>query len=313
MMKNKQIAVLIPCYNEESTIAKVVYEFKNELPDAKIYVYDNNSTDNTFNQAEQAGAIVRTVKEKGKGNVVRNMFLDIDSELYVLVDGDDTYPANQIEKMIELIIKLNLDMVVGDRHSNGSYKNENNRLLHDFGNSIVAYLINKIYKTDLNDIMSGYRVMSRDFVALLPIMSNGFEIETEITMHALDKKFKIKEMPIDYRNRPEGSQSKLNTYVDGAKVIKIIVTLFKDYKPMRFFFFLSLFFLLLSLLVGLPVVSEFVATSQIKKIPSAILSSGLMILSFVSIFSGFILDTLSKQNASEYFQKRLIMRRMRHE
>jgi len=312
-MKNKKIAILIPCYNEDKTIAKVVSDFKKELSNSDVYVYDNNSTDNTYSEALKAGAIVRSVKEKGKGNVLRNMFIDIDSDLYVIVDGDNTYPAENINDMLEVMLKSKADMIVGDRHSNGSYKKENERPMHNFGNKIVAVLINKIYSTKLKDIMSGYRILSKDFVSLLPIMSNGFEVETEMTMHALDKMFKIEEVPITYRDRPEGSYSKLNTYTDGIKVLKTIVTLFKDYKPMKFFFFLFIFFFSLSLLIGIPVISEFFRTSQIEKIPSAILSSGLMILSFISIFSGFILDTLSKQNASEYLQKRLILKRNRSE
>lgn len=299
-LQKRSIAILIPCYNEEISIKKVVEDFKEELPSAKIYVYDNASIDNTYSIIETLNINISKVNEKGKGNVVREMFSNIEADFYIMVDGDDTYPANKSKEMLFTMINKKVDMVVGDRHSNNSYKKENKRSFHNFGNNLVKKIINFIYKRDLQDIMSGYRVFSKRFILLLPDISNGFEIETEFTMHALDKKFKICEIPIEYKDRTNGSYSKLNTYLDGIKVLKTIVTLFKDYKPLYFFFLLSCVFFIFSIVIGIPVISEFVKTGYIHKIPSAILASGMMLLSFISIFSGFILDTLAKQNRSLY-------------
>jgi len=294
------IAVLIPCYNEELTIAKVIQDFKKELPNAKIYVYDNNSKDNTFNIAKENGAIVRREPRQGKGNVVRSMFRDIDADIYVLVDGDDTYPAEFVHRLIDPVKKGEADVVVGDRHTNGTYKNENKRPLHNFGNNLVKVLINKLFNADLNDIMSGYRVFNRKFVKTIPINSTGFEIETEMTLHTLDKRFLIKEIHIEYRDRPEGSYSKLNTFSDGMRVLKTIFWVFKDYKPLTFFSIISLMFFIFGLIIGLPVVDEFIKTSYVEKVPSAILATGLMLFSVISLFSGFILDTIVKQHRENY-------------
>ena len=294
------IAVLIPCYNEELTIAKVIQDFKKELPNAKIYVYDNNSKDNTFNIAKENGAIVRREPRQGKGNVVRSMFRDIDADIYVLVDGDDTYPAEFVHRLIDPVKKGEADVVVGDRHTNGTYKNENKRPLHNFGNNLVKVLINKLFNADLNDIMSGYRVFNRKFVKTIPINSTGFEIETEMTLHTLDKRFLIKEIHIEYRDRPEGSYSKLNTFSDGMRVLKTIFWVFKDYKPLAFFSIISLMFFIFGLIIGLPVVDEFIKTSYVEKVPSAILATGLMLFSVISLFSGFILDTIVKQHRENY-------------
>ena len=295
-----EIAILIPCYNEELTVAKVINDFRKELPTAKIYVYDNNSTDNTAEIAKKNGAIVKQEYRQGKGNVVRSMFRDIDADIYVMIDGDDTYPASFVHDIIEPIKEGNADMVIGDRHSNGTYKDENKRALHNFGNNLVKNLINKIFISNLEDIMTGYRAFNKKFVKNFPINSEGFEIETEMTLHTLDKKFVIKEIPIEYRDRPEGSFSKLNTFSDGLGVLKTILWVFKDYKPLRFFSLIALLFFILSLLVGLPVVSEFLNTSYVSKIPSAILSVGLMLVSMLSLFSGFILDTIVKQHRESY-------------
>jgi len=294
------IAVLIPCYNEELTIAKVIQDFKKELPNAKIYVYDNNSKDNTFNIAKENGAIVRREPRQGKGNVVRSMFRDIDADIYVLVDGDDTYPAEFVHRLIDPVKKGEADVVVGDRHTNGTYKNENKRPLHNFGNNLVKVLINKLFNAGLNDIMSGYRVFNRKFVKTIPINSTGFEIETEMTLHTLDKRFLIKEIHIEYRDRPEGSYSKLNTFSDGMRVLKTIFWVFKDYKPLAFFSIISLMFFIFGLIIGLPVVDEFIKTSYVEKVPSAILATGLMLFSVISLFSGFILDTIVKQHRENY-------------
>lgn len=297
---NKEIAVLIPCYNEELTIAKVISDFKEELPSAKIYVYDNNSSDKTSSIAKENGAIVKKEYRQGKGNVVRSMFRDIDADIYIMIDGDDTYPANFVHSLMQPILDEEADIVIGDRHSNGTYKEENTRPMHDFGNNLVKTLINKIFKADLKDIMTGYRVFNKKFVKNMPINSSGFEIETEMTLHTLDKKFNIKEIPIEYRDRPDGSFSKLNTYSDGAKVLKTILWVFKDYKPLSFFTLLALMFFLLGLGVGIPVLQEFFSTSMISKIPSAILSVGLMLISIIALFSGFVLDTIVKQHREDY-------------
>ena len=232
----KKIAIVIPCYNEEITVAKVITDFKKELPDALIYVYNNNSTDNTLQIAYENGAIVKNEYRQGKGNVVRNMFRDIDADVYVLVDGDNTYPANMVHQLIKPILMETADMVVGDRISNGTYKKQNKRLFHDFGNGMVKYTINRLFKTNLKDVMSGYRAFSRTFVKNIPILSKGFEVETEMTLHALDKRFIIKEIPIEYKDRPNKSKSKLNTFTDGYKVIKTIIKMLKDYKPLKFFY-----------------------------------------------------------------------------
>lgn len=295
-----KIAVLIPCYNEELTIAKVIADFKNELPSADIYVYDNNSSDNTAQIAQKHGVIVKKEYRQGKGNVARSMFRDIDADIYIMIDGDDTYPAEFVHSLMEPVIAEEADMVLGDRHSNGTYKDENKRPLHNFGNNLVKALINKLFNTKLKDIMSGYRVFNKRFVKTMPINSNGFEIETEMTLHALDKKFLIQEIPIEYRDRPEGSFSKLNTLGDGMRVLKTILWVFKDYKPLTFFSILSGFFLVLALLIGIPVIIEFIQTSKVLKIPSAILAVGLILISIISLFSGFILDTVVKQHRETY-------------
>lgn len=296
----ENIAVLIPCYNEELTIKKVIDDFKKELPTANVYVYDNNSTDKTFEYAQEAGAIVKKEYRQGKGNVVRSMFRDINADIYIMIDGDDTYPASFVHSLIKPIVDGEADMVLGDRHSNGTYRDQNRRPLHNFGNNLVKNLINKLFKADLKDIMSGYRVFNKRFVKTIPINSNGFEIETEMTLHTLDKKFLIKEIPIEYRDRPEGSFSKLNTISDGMRVIKTILWVFKDYKPLSFFSLLSAIFFLFALLVGVPVVVEFFNTSYVSKVPSAVLAVGLMLVSLISLFSGFILDTVVKQHRENY-------------
>ena len=294
------IAILIPCYNEELTIAKVIQDFRQELPKAKIYVYDNNSNDDTALIAKEPGAVVTKEYRQGKGNVVRSMFRDIEADIYIMIDGDDTYPAEFVHKIIEPIINQESDIVIGDRHSNGTYKDENSRPLHNFGNNLVKNLINKLFNSNLKDIMSGYRAFNKKFVKNMPVNSKGFEIETEMTLHTLDKNFLIKEIPIEYRDRPKGSFSKLNTFSDGTRVLKTIFWVFKDYKPLAFFTILSTLFFILSLIVGIPVITEFIDTAFITKIPSAILSVGLMMVAVLSLFSGFILDTIVKQHRESY-------------
>lgn len=295
-----KVAVLIPCYNEELTIVKVINDFKKVLPDATIYVYDNNSKDNTFNAAKDNGAIVIKESRQGKGNVVRSMFRNIDADCYVMVDGDDTYPAEFVHKLIKPIIDNKADMVIGDRLSNGTYNAENKRLFHGFGNSLVKHLIGSLFNNDIKDIMTGYRAFNKYFVKTMPVMSKGFEIETEMSIHALDKNFLITEIPIDYRDRPEGSTSKLNTFRDGIKVIKTIFNLFKDYNPFAFFSFFSIISLVFGLIVGIPVIKEFILTSFITKMPSAILAVGFVVVSFLLFSCGLILDTIAKTNKKSY-------------
>lgn len=295
-----KIAVLIPCYNEEVTIAKVIKDFKRELPDATIYVYDNNSKDKTSEIAKANGAIVKREYRQGKGNVVRSMFRDIDADCYIMVDGDDTYPVEFVHKLIEPIKNGEADMTIGDRLSNGTYESENKRNFHNFGNQMVRNLINRLFKSNIRDIMTGYRAFNKYFVKNMPVLSPGFEIETEMSIHALDKKFLLKEVAIDYRDRPEGSHSKLNTVNDGMKVLKTIFLLFKNYKPLVFFSITAAVLFVLGLLTGIPVIAEFIKIRYISKVPSAILSVGLIMLSTISITSGIILDTIVKQHREIY-------------
>ena len=288
MAKKETIAVLIPCYNEELTIKKVVNDFKKELPEAKIYVYDNNSKDNTAKIAKKAGAIVVPEFNQGKGNVVRSMFRDIDADIYVMVDGDDTYPADEVNKLIDEV-KGGYDMVIGDRLSS-TYYQENKRPFHNFGNDLVRWLINTIFKNNIKDIMTGYRAFSKKFIKTVAVMSPGFQIETELTITALEYRYNIKSIPIQYRDRPEGSTSKLNTVRDGIKVLLTLFDLAKDYRPLWFFSIVSLFMVCLSLMVGIPVLREFSLTHFITKIPSAILASSLAVIAFLLVTLGLILD-----------------------
>lgn len=293
-------AVLIPCYNEEITIERVIKDFKKELPDADIYVYDNNSKDKTAEIAKANGAIVRHEYRQGKGNVVRTMFRDIEADIYVMVDGDNTYPAEEVHKLIKPIVEGKADMVIGDRLTNGTYQKENKRHFHEFGNNLVRKSINVLFNTKLKDIMTGYRVFNKVFVKNMPVMSPKFEIETEMSLHALDKKFIIEEIPIVYRDRPEGSVSKLNTVSDGMKVIKTIIKMFKDFKPRQFFWVIALIFVIIGLIVGIPVIVEFAKTGYITKVPSAILATGIMTIALIIGQCGVILDTVVKQNRENY-------------
>ena len=290
------IAVLIPCYNEEITIGKVVDDFKRALPEADIYVYDNNSSDRTSEIAREHGAIVRFEPRQGKGNVVRSMFREIDADYYIMVDGDDTYPAEAARELLAPLESGEADMTVGDRLSNGSYGEENDRAFHGFGNDLVRWLIKAIYGYAFDDVMTGYRAFNRAFVKTMPVLSAGFQIETELSIHAVDKRWKIVDVPIDYRDRPEGSESKLSTFGDGAKVLMAIASLFKEYKPMAFFGWITLIFLILGLIVGVPVIAEFFATGFVTKIPSAILAVGLVFCGVLSLTAGAILDTVAKSN-----------------
>ena len=293
--KNIVVAVLIPCYNEAKTVGKVVKDYKKVLPDADIYVYDNNSTDGTDGIAKKAGAIVRYERRQGKGNVIRTMFKEIEADCYLMIDGDDTYPAEHAKEMVDLVINNKVDMVIGDRLSS-TYFTENKRLFHNFGNKLVRWLINWLFQSKVRDIMTGYRAFSYDFVKTFPVLSNGFEIETEMTIHALDKNFYLKEVPVQYRDRPNGSESKLNTYSDGLKVLKTIARLFKEYKPMKFFGIFSFLFFLITLLFGVPVFVDYFKTGLVERFPTLIFSGFMLMVSLLSLVCGMILEVVVKKN-----------------
>ena len=296
MKKNgSRIAVLIPCYNESKTIEKVVKDYKKVLPKADIYVYDNNSSDGTDKIAKKAGAIVEYEYQQGKGNVIRSMFRDIDADCYLMIDGDDTYPSENAKEMCDLVLEGKADMVIGDRLSS-TYFTENKRPFHNFGNKIVRFLINKLFKNKVKDIMTGYRAFSYEFVKSFPVLSKGFEIETEMTIHAVDKNFKLIEVPVNYRDRPEGSVSKLNTYKDGFKVLKTIAVLFKEYKPMSFFGIVSLLCLIISLILGIPVVVEYFNTGLVPRFPTLIVSCFGILMSLLFIVTGIILQVIVKKH-----------------
>ena len=294
------IAVLIPCYNEAVTIAKVVDDFKRELPEAVIYVYDNNSKDETAKIAAEHGAIVRHEPRQGKGNVVRSMFRDIDADYYIMVDGDDTYPAEAARGLLAPLQAGEADMTVGDRLSNGSYGEENDRAFHGFGNNLVRWLIKAIYGFAFDDVMTGYRAFNRVFVKTMPVLSEGFQIETELSIHAVDKRWRIVDVPIEYRDRPEGSESKLSTFGDGAKVLKAIASLFKEYKPLAFFEWISLILIALGLIVGIPVITAFLATGVVLRIPSPILAVGLVFCGCLAFTAGLILDSVAKVSRKQW-------------
>ena len=294
-----KIAVLIPCYNESKTIEKVVTDFKRELPEATIYVYDNNSTDGTDKIAEAAGAVVRYEYQQGKGNVIRRMFRDIDAECYIMTDGDDTYPAEYAREMADKVLYRNVDMVVGDRLSS-TYFEENKRPFHNFGNSIVRNSINSLFKSDIKNIMTGYRAFSYMFVKTFPVLSKGFEIETEMSIHAVDKNLFVENVVIDYRDRPEGSESKLNTYSDGFKVLRTIFRLFKNYKPMQFFSLLALVLAIISVAFFAPVFVTFLKTGVVDKMPTLIVSGFTMLAAIQSLFSGLILTTITQKNRQDF-------------
>ena len=298
----RKTAVLIPCYNEGLTIRKVVEDFHRELPDADIYVYDNNSRDNTAAEAAAAGAIVRHEYVQGKGSVVRSMFRDIDADLYVMVDGDDTYPARFVHEVMRPVETGEADMSIGDRLSNGSYFKENSRKFHGFGNNLVRAAINRIFDAQLRDIMTGYRCFSRRFVKSFPVLNNGFQLETEMTLFALNYKMRIVEVPIDFVERPEGSESKLNTFSDGTRVLMCIFNMFRHYRPLAFFSWVALLFVALSLIIGIPTVVEFVQTHYITKVPSAILASGLFVMALMFFVCGLILDSV-EQNERQHVEQ----------
>lgn len=288
-----KIAVLIPCYNEQVTIAKVVADFKKELPDAEIWVYDNNSTDKTAQAALQAGANVRLEPLQGKGNVIRTMFRQIDADYYITIDGDNTYPVAQVHEMIAAATDNDADMVIGDRLSNGSYFQENERGFHSLGNVMVRKTINKIFKSKICDVFTGYRVFSRRFAKNFPALSRGFQVETEMTIFALSKAMRIVTVPVTFTERPEGSVSKLNTVKDGIKVLGAIFDMYRHFRPLAFFSTFALLFLLSGIAIGIAPIVEYFEFSYVYKVPSAILALGLVILSFLSLMLGLILDTIA--------------------
>ena len=294
-----KVAVLIPCYNESVTIKKVIEDYKKVLPNADIYVYDNNSSDNTAKIAEESGAIVKYEYMQGKGNVIRRMFREIDADCYLMIDGDDTYPAENAKEMVDLVLYKQVDMAIGDRLSS-TYFTENKRPFHNVGNMLVRYLINLLFKSNVKDIMTGYRAFSKHFVKNFPVLSKGFEIETEMTIHALDKNFHLKEVAINYRDRPEGSESKLNTFTDGYKVIRTIFTLFRDYKPYIFFSVISIVVGLFSVLLFLPVFIEYLNTGLVPRFPTLIVSGVIGLLSILLWICGVILDVIVKKHKQLY-------------
>lgn len=294
-----KIAVLIPCYNEEKTVGKVVSDFKKHLPQATIYVYDNNSSDKTVQMAQEAGAIVRYEHKQGKGNVIQRMFREIDAECYLMIDGDDTYPADCAEEMVKLVLEKQVDMVVGDRLSS-TYFTENKRPFHNFGNSLVRKSINVLFKSNIKDIMTGYRAFSYQFVKTFPVLSKGFEIETEMSIYAIDRNMHVENVVVPYRDRPDGSESKLNTYSDGFKVLKTIGRLFRDYKPLSFFGWLSFAMMLISAIFFIPIVFEYAKTGLVPHFPTLIVCGFVAIAAIISFFSGLILESLRLKSKQDY-------------
>lgn len=294
-MKYNSVAVLIPCYNEETTIGKVVSDFKKVLPEAKIYVYDNNSTDKTVEKAKKAGAIIKYERRQGKGNVVRSMFRDIEADVYIMADGDDTYPAGQALKLVKAVIENGADMVIGDRLSS-TYFTENKRFGHNFGNVLVRKLINRAFKSNVKDIMTGYRAFSYRFVKTFPVLSDGFQIETEMTIHALDKKMSLMNIPVEYKDRTEGSSSKLNTYSDGVKVLMTIFNMIREYRPLQFFSVIAGVLLLTGGTLMTPILIEFSRTNLVPRFPTLFVAIMCLILAFSSFSTGLILDLIAKKH-----------------
>lgn len=302
MKRMDKIAVLIPCYNEAKTIQKVVEDWKKELPEATIYVYDNNSKDDTAQIARDAGAVVRHEYRQGKGNVIRKMFTEIDAQCYVMIDGDDTYPAEFGREMVNKVLEKGADMVVGDRLSS-TYFEENKRPFHNFGNSIVRATINRLFKSDIRDIMTGYRAFSYQFVKTFPVLSKGFEIETEMSIHAVDKNMLVDNVVIEYRDRPEGSESKLNTYSDGMKVLCTIMRLYRDYKPMGFFGHLSFLLFLIALILFVPVLMTYFHTGLVPNFPTLIVSGFVAMAALQSLFVGILLTTIVQKDRRDFEYK----------
>lgn len=312
-VKMDKIAVLIPCYNEEKTIAKVVADAKAALPEAVIYVYNNNSSDKTADLAARAGAVVRNEYMQGKGNVIRRMFREVEADCYVMVDGDDTYPMEYAAEMVDKVLNHNADMVVGDRLSS-TYFTENKRPFHNMGNSLVRGSINRLFGCDIKDIMTGYRAFSYGFVKTFPVLSKGFEIETEMTIHAVSNNMQIENVIVDYRDRPEGSESKLNTYSDGIKVLGTIGKLYKDYKPLGFFTLLAVFLAAISIIFFIPVLVDFIKTGMVEKFPTLFVCGFVMLAAIQSFFSGLILSNMALKNRRDFeFRLNMIQRRKEYD
>lgn len=307
-----KVAVLIPCYNESMTIKKVVEDFRRVLPEAEIYVYDNNSDDGTDMIAKQAGAIVCYERRQGKGNVIRRMFRDIDADCYVMVDGDDTYPAENAKEMVDKVLNEHVDMVIGDRLSS-TYYQENNRPFHNTGNRFVCFLINRLFQSRIHDIMTGYRAFGKLFVKAFPVMSKGFEVETEMTIHALDKNFTIEEIPVAYRNRPEGSVSKLDTMRDGVKVLSMIAMLFKEYRPYAFFTTVSLLFLLAAVIGFIPILMEFLQTGLVPRFPTLIVVGVVATVGVILWICGMILQVFANKHRQSYEMMLNLMAQQMHQ
>lgn len=303
-----KIAVLIPCYNESLTVAKVVADWKTALPEATVYVYDNNSTDGTADIAEKSGALVRHEYQQGKGNVIRRMFREIDAEVYLMVDGDDTYSPERAREMVDLVLYKQSDMVIGDRLSS-TYFTENKRPFHNFGNSFVRFSINTLFHSNIRDIMTGCRAFSFEFVKTFPVLSSGFEIETEMTIHALDKNMKIDHVVIDYKDRPAGSVSKLNTVKDGMKVLRTILTLHRSYKPYSFFGIISAVLMLLSVIFFIPVLITYINTGLVPNFPTLIVCGFTVIASLLSFFTGLQLQNAVGKNKQDFEFKRIEVNR----
>lgn len=294
-----RIAVLIPCYNEEQTIGKVVRDIRAILPEAVVYVYDNNSKDRTVECAREAGATVRHEYKQGKGNVIRRMFREIDAECYLMLDGDDTYPPDAAREITDRVLQHNADMVVGDRLSS-TYFTENKRPFHNFGNSLMRTGINSLFHSDIKDIMTGYRAFSYEFVKTFPVFSQGFEIETEMTIHAVNYNLQVENVVVEYRDRPEGSVSKLNTFRDGMKVLYKMVQLYKNYHPMRFFSILSLFLMAVAVFFFVPVAAEYFRTGLVPRFPTLIVCGFIVLAAIQSFFSGMILEVMAAKDRKDF-------------
>ena len=306
-----KIAVLIPCYNEEKTIAKVVKDAREALPDAVVYVYDNNSTDHTVELARDAGAVIRYENMQGKGNVMRRMFREIEAECYIMVDGDDTYPMEYAGQMVDLVLSHNADMVVGDRLSS-TYFTENKRPFHNLGNSVVRGSINRLFGCDIKDIMTGYRAFSYGFVKTFPVLSTGFEIETEMTIHAVYNNMQIENVVVDYRDRPEGSESKLNTFSDGFKVLRTILKLYRDYKPFGFFGICSAILALVAVVLFIPIFITYIETGMVDRFPTLFVCGFMALAAIQSLFTGLMLSNMALRNRRDFeYRLTLVTRRVR--
>lgn len=295
----EKIAVLIPCYNEEHTIEKVVRDVREALPEAVVYVYDNNSTDRTAELAQAAGAVLRYEHKQGKGNVIRRMFREIDAECYLMIDGDDTYPLNCAKEMTDKVLSHNADMVVGDRLSS-TYFSENKRPFHNFGNSLMRYGINKLFRTDIKDVMTGYRAFSYEFVKTFPVVSKGFEIETEMTIHAVNYNMQVENLVVEFRDRPEGSVSKLNTYSDGLRVIRKMIQLYRNYKPLHFFGIICAVLILAALLLMIPIFRVYLESGLVPRFPTLIVCGFMVLAGIQSFFAGMILEVMAAKDKRDF-------------